>query len=154
MRPDVMTMAVGSKIKQIRTQKQMSQKELCNGICSQAEISKIENGLNSPTVELLQRLANRLKSPISILFEDHRINEEIVTFDHKVSELLREQNYEEILKFTNLNENHEQFEIRILSGYFQIIADVKRNHIDFRTAASLLSNIVQDNDVWHESVSL
>ncbi|MGI1806551.1 helix-turn-helix domain-containing protein [Exiguobacterium sp. TDN 0502] len=154
MRPNVSTTAIGSRIKQMRTQKRMSQHELCKGICSQAEISKIENNLNSPTVELLQRLANRLKIPISVLFENQLPHEAISGFDQKVSELLREENYEEVLNVTNLNDNHEQFEIRILSNYFRIIAEVKRNYMDFRTAASLLSNFVHDNGVWHESISL
>ncbi|WP_193749057.1 helix-turn-helix domain-containing protein, partial [Exiguobacterium indicum] len=74
---DDLTSSIGTKIKQLRIENQMTQKELCEDICSQAEISKIENGLNSPTVELLQKIAARLNSPITLLFENPQANEDI-----------------------------------------------------------------------------
>lgn len=42
----------------------------------------------------------------------------------------------------------------ILSAYFQIIVDMKQNRFDFRTATSLLSNLLNEYDVWNESISL
>ena len=53
--------SIGNQIRQKRIEKHMTQKELSQGICSQAEISKIENGRNMPTIQLLEKIAKRLK---------------------------------------------------------------------------------------------
>ncbi|UKS54809.1 helix-turn-helix domain-containing protein [Exiguobacterium acetylicum] len=62
---------IGEKLKFFRQLNGLSQKEMSTGICSQAEISKVENGKNSPTIDLLQQVAKRLKVPLSMLFQDH-----------------------------------------------------------------------------------
>ena len=67
-----LNISIGNEIKRIRQERNWTQAELCQGICSQAEISKIENGRNSPTVDLLQQLAERFHIPVSSFF----INEE------------------------------------------------------------------------------
>ncbi|WP_294741071.1 helix-turn-helix domain-containing protein [uncultured Exiguobacterium sp.] len=149
-----LTSSIGTKVKQLRIEKKMTQKELCEGICSQAEISKIENGLNSPTVELLQKIAVRLNSPIAILFENLYVNEEVELFDHKISNLLREENYDQIIQFISKYNHEDNIDLIILSAYFQIIVDMKQDRFDFRTAASLLSNLLFKYDVWNESISL
>ena len=46
-----LNVSIGNEIKRIRQERNWTQSELCQGICSQAEISKIENGRNSPTVD-------------------------------------------------------------------------------------------------------
>jgi len=154
MKMNSLTSSIGTKIKQIRIEKQITQSELCNGICSQAEISKIENGLNSPTVDLMQQIAIRLKVPIALLFEELQANEEMEYFDQSVSELLREEAYEQIKHYISKYDDKENIEIIILSAYFQIIVDLKQDLFDFRTAASLLSNLLIEWDVQSESIPL
>ena len=63
-----LNISIGNEIKRIRQERNWTQSELCRGICSQAEISKIENGRNSPTVDLLQQIAERLHVPVSAFF--------------------------------------------------------------------------------------
>lgn len=99
-----LTSSIGTKIKQLRIEKQMTQNELCEDICSQAEISKIENGLNSPTVDLLQQIAKRLKVPISLLFQEHTDEEQFFQIDQFLSDLLREEKYEEAMERINQQE--------------------------------------------------
>lgn len=155
MKMNDLTSSIGTKIKQLRIEKQMTQKELCEGVCSQAEISKIENSLNSPTVELLQQIAKRLNTPIALLLENPQLKEEIDFFDKTVSDLLREKKYAQVTKLlSKYDYNNENLNLIILSAYFQIIVDMKQERFDFRTAASLLSNIIQEYDVWNESISL
>lgn len=132
----------------------MTQRDLCIGICSQAEISKIENDLNSPTVELLQQLAMRLQIPIALLFQDYIIEEDFIQRDHLLSDLLREQNYEAILKQIGQGKMEGGVEADILKSYIQIIIQLKKKHLDFRTAATLLSNVLTEKEVRLHSIQL
>ncbi len=47
-------------IKELRKKKYISQSELCQGICSQSQISKIEKGIIYPSSILLYQLSERL----------------------------------------------------------------------------------------------
>ncbi|MDG1564993.1 helix-turn-helix domain-containing protein [Bacillus toyonensis] len=51
---------LGITIKEIRILKNISQSELCHGICSQSQISKIEKGMIYPSSILLYQLSKRL----------------------------------------------------------------------------------------------
>ncbi|XLP25614.1 helix-turn-helix domain-containing protein (plasmid) [Bacillus toyonensis] len=51
---------LGITIKELRIKKKISQSELCHGICSQSQISKIEKGVIYPSSILLYQLAERL----------------------------------------------------------------------------------------------
>ena len=86
--------SIGNEIKRIRKQKKMTQKELCDGICSQAEISKIENGRNSPTIDLLQQIAKRLRVPLSLLFRDQLKSDTFRELITDFSSLFREKKFE------------------------------------------------------------
>ena len=50
---------LGIIIKELRKEN-MSQSELCHGICSQSQISKIEKGIIYPSSILLYQLSERL----------------------------------------------------------------------------------------------
>ena len=64
------TPQIGLALRRLRKKHNLTQKDLANGICSQAEISKIESGTHSPTVDLLYALSRRLQVPITT-FLDH-----------------------------------------------------------------------------------
>jgi len=145
---------IGENLKRFRVQKGYSQNELCANLCSQAEISKIENGLNSPTVELIQQLAVRLQVPISLLFQEHTDEEKFFQLDRFLSDLLREEKYKEAMKRINQQEVDAIVEVDILKIYIKTIIDLKQNRIDFRTAASLLSNLLNEKEVWSHSIQL
>lgn len=145
---------IGENLKRFRVQKGYSQNELCANLCSQAEISKIENGLNSPTVELLQQLAARLQVPISLLFQEHTDEEKFFQLDRFLSDLLREEKYQEAMERINQQEEDAIVEVDILKIYIKTIIDLKQNRIDFRTAASLLSNLLNEKEVWSHSIQL
>jgi len=154
MEMNTLTSSIGTKIKQFRIEKQMTQKELCADLCSQAEISKIENGLNSPTVDLLQQLAIRLQVPISLLFQEHSDEEKFFQLDRFLSDLLREEKYKEALERIHQQEKVSIVEIDILKSYIKTIIELKKNQIDFRTAASLLSNLLIEKEVQFQSIDL
>ncbi|MEC2495849.1 helix-turn-helix domain-containing protein, partial [Bacillus cereus] len=51
---------LGITIKELRIKKNISQSDLCHGICSQSQISKIEKGMIYPSSILLYQLSERL----------------------------------------------------------------------------------------------
>lgn len=59
---------IGENIRIIRKSKKISQKRLCQGICSQAQLSRIENGELEPQATMLYFIADRLGVDINHLF--------------------------------------------------------------------------------------
>jgi transcriptional regulator with XRE-family HTH domain len=62
---------IGEKLKSLRILKGISSSEL-EKICgvSQATISKIENNIQSPSIETLNKICDALEIPVSFLFKD------------------------------------------------------------------------------------
>jgi ribosome-binding protein aMBF1 (putative translation factor) len=52
---------IGKRIHDVRKTKGISQEDLAKGICSQAQISKIEKGQSHPTVKTLFLISERLE---------------------------------------------------------------------------------------------
>ncbi|WP_270180527.1 helix-turn-helix domain-containing protein [Alkalihalobacillus sp. CinArs1] len=74
--------ALGIEIKNLRKYRGFSQKELSRGICSQAQISKIEKGDVYPLAPTLYELSNRLGVDINYFFERTLI--ERIDYVHEV----------------------------------------------------------------------
>lgn len=66
-----------STIKQYRIQKGMRQEELCEGICSVSQLSKIENGKAKAKPEQLQAFAERLGLGRELLLSPDALREEL-----------------------------------------------------------------------------
>lgn len=65
----VASIIVGKKIKEIRKKKALTIQELAeiSGV-SEGHVSRLENGLKSPTISTLEKLANALDVPIVYFF--------------------------------------------------------------------------------------
>ncbi|EHA1126825.1 helix-turn-helix transcriptional regulator [Vibrio navarrensis] len=65
----VASIIVGKKIKEIRKKKSLTIQELAeiSGV-SEGHVSRLENGLKSPTISTLEKLANALDVPIVYFF--------------------------------------------------------------------------------------
>lgn len=62
-------MDIGQKINKLRTDRKLSMRELGDKIgVSHAHISKLESGINSPSVDLLEKLADFFNIDISYFF--------------------------------------------------------------------------------------
>ncbi len=89
---------IGDKIKHLRKKKRMSQEDLCRNICSQSEISRIENNMINPSSFILQQIANRFG--VSIDYFNHTSISNRDDYNEAVKKLLeknrRERNYLEI----------------------------------------------------------
>jgi transcriptional regulator with XRE-family HTH domain len=83
-------MEIGQKINQLRVEKKLSMRELGEKIgISHAHISKLESGINSPSVELLEKLAEFFDIDVSYFFskedEGFTINESSVLYSTDLS---------------------------------------------------------------------
>ena len=63
-------MKIGEKIKQIRTEKMMTQNELSGGVITRNMLSCIENGSAQPSLATLRHIATKLNVPIGYLLAD------------------------------------------------------------------------------------
>jgi len=147
--------SVGDKIKQERKKQKMTQKDLCEGICSQAEISKIENGRNSPTIDLLQQICRRLRIPISLFFEDEIVSQKLNEIDQRMIRHLREKTYSNMEKdLVSYKKSNVAIEIQILIRYHQELLEYERGNIDFRTCIASLLQVVRLQGVEEKSFLL
>ncbi|WP_214849245.1 helix-turn-helix domain-containing protein [Exiguobacterium sp. s193] len=144
-------MTIGNRLKKIRREKKMTQKELSNGICSQAEISKVENGKNSPTIELLQQIAKKLRIPVSFFFVDVDQMKKFQRIDFEMTQLMRAQEHTKILELVqNYLEEELSQEIQILLAYYRLVNEVELQKIDFRTCISQLLQLIKGQEVIQE----
>ena len=63
-------MTLGKKIKLLRTEKKMTQSELCDGKITRNLLSEIECDKASPSIHTLKFIAMRLETPLSYLLSD------------------------------------------------------------------------------------
>lgn len=64
---------IGKRIYELRKHLNMTQKELCEGICTQAYISKIENGSLAIAADILFKIANRLGVDVNYFYDTTEI---------------------------------------------------------------------------------
>lgn len=98
---------IGDKIKNLRKKKGMSQEDLCKNICSQSEISRIENNKINPSSYILQQIAKRFG--VSIDYFNHTCNSKRDDYKEEVKKLLernrRDRNYFEIERIIKQESN-------------------------------------------------
>ncbi|MGI1806548.1 helix-turn-helix domain-containing protein [Exiguobacterium sp. TDN 0502] len=144
--------SIGYEIKRIRKEKKMTQAELCEGICSQAEISKVENGKNSPTIDLLQQVAKRLKVPLSTLFQDHLRSDAFHEVDDRLLNLIRLTQWQEALEYLNSVKRNATYDmLHILADYYEIIILEKCKHISSEEAVLKLEQLLLHENLWFKS---
>lgn len=82
-------MDIGSKINRLRTERKLSMRELGEKVgVSHAHISKLESGINSPSVELLEKLAVFFNIDISYFFSDENVfteDENVLMYERNLS---------------------------------------------------------------------
>lgn len=119
---------IGKELVIIRKKKGVTQKKLCEGICSQSTISMIENGELIPGIDLITALALKLDTPISHFTNLLFLNEpyekkELVLSLEKLMEMHK---YDEIYKITlseiNVEQNNDWHKyyflwLNLISGY-------------------------------------
>ena len=88
-------MSLGSKIKQCRQKKNMTQSQLCDGKITRNLLSEIECDKVSPSIATLKFIAMRLETPISFLLSEDEEPFYYVKKDHidDVKSLFKSKNY-------------------------------------------------------------
>ena len=131
-----MSPQIGLALRRLRKKHNLTQKDLANGICSQAEISKIESGTHSPTVELLYALSRRLQVPITAFLNNNTSHVDSLRLtDDRLLTAFQNQEYEMIYREAQEKINSISFdeELTSLYSYYLHISAYRMNKIDYRT---------------------
>ncbi|KOP30310.1 hypothetical protein ASF99_09035 [Exiguobacterium sp. Leaf187] len=147
---------IGLALRRLRKKHNLTQKDLANGICSQAEISKIESGTHSPTIELLYALSRRLQVPISAFLDPNRQQDSLKTIDEDLLHRFRNQDFESIYKESQkiLEQHDSSFEFVLLYKYYYYLCSYRLQKIDYRTCIVELQNLSADYLTSHYSPSM
>lgn len=144
--------SIGNQLRRIRLEQQLTQKEVCQNICSQAELSKIEQGKVSATIETIQKIANRLNVSMLQLFEEDAQAVLFQEYDQGWTQLFRNQKFDAVINSvketlsTPININ-----VYLLAKYFELIALEGKKRLDYRSCISELSFLADQEEVWYES---
>ncbi|MEW4328459.1 helix-turn-helix domain-containing protein [Rossellomorea marisflavi] len=103
--------SIGWKIKHIREWLKISQKDLCEGICSQAYISMVEKGDKNISADILFRLAQRLGVNISYFFDyfETKRDDYIQLTMENIRMEIKNRNYEQVLRILTIEKKNPIF---------------------------------------------
>ncbi len=102
---------IGSVIKELREYVGLTQKDLADGICTQAQISKLENNKEIPSSVTLYLISKRLGVDLNYFFNitSSPRFDYIEDFKNQVRSLIRERNYEQVLQIVKDEKNNPLF---------------------------------------------
>ena len=86
---------IGKRIYELRVHLNMTQKELCEGICTQAYISKIENGSLAIAADILFQIAERLGVDINYFYDSTNIDrmDYLSEVEHQARDLVNKRKF-------------------------------------------------------------
>ena len=122
-------------IRQLRKQHNLTQKDLADGICSQALISKIESGAIIPDIETIHHIANKFNITVSQLIGESSLDNPLIS---SIEQLLDHREYaalEQLLSARNLLTTH----IDQLSPYYLWLNAIILHHVHHDFEESLLT---------------
>lgn len=140
-----MSPQIGLALRRLRKKHNLTQKDLANGICSQAEISKIESGTHSPTVELLYALSKRLQVPITMFLNEKSSLDSLRIVDDKLLTKFQNNEYSEIQAVSKkqLNSLDPNSELATLYSYYMHLSSFRIGNIDYRTCIIELQRLAE-----------
>ena len=103
---------LGITIKELRINKNISQSELCHGICSQSQISKIEKGVIYPSSILLYQLSERLgidPNNIFALTQNKKLKY-VENVKCVIKDCLKQKQYKELYEIVKKEKNENNFQ--------------------------------------------
>ncbi|MGG2933815.1 transcriptional regulator [Bacillus cereus] len=105
---------LGITIKELRMKKNISQSELCHGICSQSQISKIEKGMIYPSSILLYQLSERLgidPNNIFALTQNKRLKY-VENVKYVMKDCLKQKQYKDLYEIVKKEKNLNNFQTK------------------------------------------
>lgn len=88
--------SLGETLRQLRKQKRISQEELAEGICSAVSISRIENGNQMPSQQVLEALLEKLGTGLYQICDVYYRSEKQQAFEEKTRAVLKLQDEEKL----------------------------------------------------------
>ncbi|MDA1871908.1 helix-turn-helix domain-containing protein [Bacillus thuringiensis] len=103
---------LGITIKELRIKKKISQSELCHGICSQSQISKIEKGVIYPSSVLLYQLSERLGVDPNSIFAITQNNKlkYVENVKNVIQDCIRQHQYKELYEIVKKEKDENNFQ--------------------------------------------
>ncbi|MGD6890077.1 helix-turn-helix domain-containing protein [Bacillus mobilis] len=105
---------LGITIKELRMKKNISQSELCHGICSQSQISKIEKGMIYPSSILLYQLSERLgidPNNIFALTQNKKLKY-VENVKYVMRDCTKQKHYAELYQIVKQEKNESNFQLK------------------------------------------
>ncbi|HDR7355861.1 Uncharacterized protein BCZB5J_01119 [Bacillus cereus] len=105
---------LGITIKELRMKKNVSQFELCHGICSQSQISKIEKGMIYPSSILLYQLSERLgidPNNIFALTQNKKLKY-VENVKYVMRDCTKQKQYSELYEIVKQEKNESNFQLK------------------------------------------
>ncbi|PGA99631.1 helix-turn-helix domain-containing protein [Bacillus toyonensis] len=138
---------LGITIKELRIKKNISQSELCHGICSQSQISKIEKGMIYPSSILLYQLAERLgidPNNIFALTQNKKLKY-VKNVKYVMRDCVKQKQYKELYEIVKKEKNENNFqstEDKQFLIWYEAIAIFEVNRLT-KTALNLLNHALK-----------
>lgn len=137
-------MSLGRTIRTLRQRRGMSQSELAEGICTQSEISRIENDLVLPQLNTLKKIAARLGVTLYELSEGSEESSQRLETLRRIHRYIRQQKWQELLTLLDEEEqtaaSREPF-FRATLNWARAVAVMEAEDKPHR-AISLLHNLL------------
>lgn len=132
----------GEEIRRLRNEKNISQHDLVEGICSQSMLSFIESGKYMPNVSILVQLCKRLELDTDrLLFHNHYEISSIEQLSKKCEKLCNNHLYYELFEFLNLkmvtdsietSEQMQAYYYYLACCQYHIEKDSRKSYISFQ----------------------
>ncbi|PRT01308.1 helix-turn-helix domain-containing protein [Bacillus wiedmannii] len=138
---------LGITIKELRIKKNISQSELCHGICSQSQISKIEKGVIYPSSILLYQLSERLgidPNNIFALTQNKKLKY-VQNVKYVMIDCTKQKEYKELYEIVKKEKNENNFQSREDKQFllfYEAIAIYRVNN-ETKLALTLLNNALK-----------
>ncbi|PEF74190.1 DNA-binding protein [Bacillus pseudomycoides] len=102
---------LGTIIKELRILKNISQSELCRGICSQSQISKIEKGTIYPSSILLIQIAEKLGIDPNYIFAltKNKKLKYVENVKYVMRDCVKQKKYKELYEIVKIEKNKTNF---------------------------------------------
>ncbi len=141
---------IGSRIKSVRLQRQMTQNELCGTELTRNHLSLIESGKSLPSIKTICYIAERLDIPIGFLFSDNE-NEDASFANYFIIDEIRtfytDRDYQKVITLCEtIPQNMKSDEISYLyamSLYAYSFSFAER--FEFTEASNLMKNAAKAN---------
>ena len=149
-----MIVNIATIIKEKRKEKGLTQKELAQGICAQAVISKIEKGEANPSIDIFFQLAKKLDidmSVVSEIFELKNSKKKNKVFSDKVKNLLYMRDYDHLKnEIDNIEKKNMTIEETLYYEWLFVITEYMLKKIDFLETINKLKSLllVTKNDYF------